>query len=342
MLKRGLLLLTALVCAVCPVFGQDQIQIKFIQQPNTPYFAGQPEISIYAGEYDTVNLRIKSEKSGTARLFWATDFDPNFNQQKSIWFFIDRSVAFKEYTFNLRSQNKYWAGLVGQLVVFPENGLDGFTVAQSNAAAASISSNISSGWRELWGPRGRLIEGPSINNMQANYIFGIPINYYIYFSILLVGFSAFLCHFIISKDLAYSLKIFRQAAIFACVGFLGLISIWSLNNQWLQLKGDFRIFGFRSLEEKQAAFVGKEFYGFLSFIKANVPQRAKVEMLQSSQAYGSEIASYYLYPLNFYLKPADYILVFHYQKDLGQVLNYLKDYYLFKKQSDQAYILRRK
>src|SRR3989344_4316791 len=96
----------------CSAAALDEIHIKITQAPNLPYFVGQPEMNIDAEEFDTVILKIKSNKSGTARLFWASSYDPQMNEPKSLWFSLDKTSGFKDYIFNVKSQNPNWVGFI--------------------------------------------------------------------------------------------------------------------------------------------------------------------------------------------------------------------------------------
>lgn len=161
----------------------DQINIQFTQQPGTPYFAGQPSINIDGEEFTTVVLKIKSAASGTARLFWATNFDPKMNEPKSLAFSYDRSNDFKEYVFNLKRQNPYWAGFIGQLLFLPENGPAGLELAPAQAMPGNFFTDVRSGWREFF--QYEPILARTVNIIKGPQLNGDPINFYLYVLILL-------------------------------------------------------------------------------------------------------------------------------------------------------------
>lgn len=324
----------------------NQINITFNRTPNTPYFLGQPEMNIDAEEFTTVVLRIKSDKSGTARLFWATNFDPRMNEPKSLWFFLDSSRDFKEYVFNVRSQNPNWSGFVGQLLVYPESGPEGIEIENGRAITGNLLTNIKSGWREFWGPRGRLIEGPTVNNMRALTLWGKPINFYIYGIILFAALLSFGYFFNSSKSLSFAWQNCGKITILAGIICWAMLFASQMVSEYHQFKLDLKRYDFNSLEEKRAIAVedfGKDFYPFLMFCKENLPGRARAKFLSSEPTgYSTGRATYFLYPIDFFAKEPDYILIFNYKNDINATIKEYPGFKFFKKFNEGAYILWKK
>jgi hypothetical protein len=335
---RKLLLLPLLLLIANSAFAFEQINIQFTQQPGTPYFVGQPEINIDAEEFTTVVLKIKSATSGTARLFWATNFDPKMNEPKSIWFFLDRSADGKEYVFNLHRQNQAWAGFAGQLLIMPENGPAGIEIVSAKAVPGNLLSDVRSGWREFWGPKGRLIEGPTVNNMRALMLWGQPVNFYIYGLVLLAALATF--------GRTRSWRYCGQVTIITALGFWGVLTVSQLVSEYDQFRVDLARYGFKPLEEKRAAAVaefGQDFYPFLMFCRANVPERAGVKFISADTSdYAKGRAIYFLYPLDFYATKPEYVLSYNYGQGLAGALADNPGFHLYKKYNEGAFILWRK
>lgn len=323
-----------------PAIAFDQININFNKPASSPYYIGQPEINIDAEEFTTVALKIKSNKSGTARLFWATNFDPQMNEPKSIWFFLNRSNDFKEYVFNARSQNPNWAGFVGQLLVFPENGPEGIEIGSAKAITGNFTTNIRSGWREFWSPRGRLVIGSTINTIQSSNLFGRSIYVYIYWLIglLITGYLAYQLY-LISKEKkkhpfsAVWLKT-GKFAFFLIVVFWLLLEASSLVNNWLALKSDWKYFG-KTYREKLVLGNTGDFYPFIEFCEANIPQNAKFDV-RIPPFYNDIKAKYYLYPREFTTVEAEFLVV--YNQPVEPVT--LSRYRIFKTFRDKAFIMK--
>ncbi len=319
------------------VMALDQINISFTQPRNMPYYVGAPELNIDAEEFTTIVLRMKSNKSGTARLFWATSFDPKMNEPKSVWFFIDKSNDFKVYTFNLRQQNPYWVGFVGQLLILPENGPEGIEIESAKAVPGSFFGNISAGWREFWGPRGRFVVGSTINTIQPSTLFGRPIYVYIYWLLGLIAagyfsYKTYQWYGLKKKPSLETVWLDTGKRVFmAVIVFWGLLEGNSLFNNWLAFKDDLKYFG-KSYRDKLVLANTGDFYPFIEFCQANLPADAEFDF-RIQPIYGDIKTKYYLYPRKF-RKEAEYLIVYDADSAGG--------YAPWKTFRDKAYILRKK
>lgn len=313
-MRKYAILLIGLLVASSTVLAFDQVNINFTVPQNAPYLVGQPEFNIDAEEFNTVILKIKSDKSGAARLFWATNFDPQMNQPKSIWFFVNKSDDFKKYIFNLRSQNSYWAGYISQLLVYPENGPDGIELAPSQAMVGNLGTNISSGWREFWGPRGRLVIGSTINTIQSTNLFGRPIFSYIYWLLLIValGYLSFELYRGLAANKGSDLRSIwqktGQVVVLALLACWVLLEVSSLFTNWLWLKEDWKYVG-KSARDKYVLANTGDFYPFMEFCRANIPEDAKFD-IRIPPIYNDIKAIYYLYPREHSTSEANYLVVY--------------------------------
>ncbi len=330
-----------------PVFG-SQIKISIAQPPNAPYFIGTPENNIDSDKFRTIVLRIRSKESGVVGLFWTSSLGPQTNGPTGIWFFADKSNVSKEYVLDLRLQSRYWTGAINQLVIHPESGTEGFIIESAVAEPANLITDIRSGWREFWGPGSRIILGTTVNNMEATRLCGIPISWYAYVIILLSSVIMFAYSFYRTKDPAFSWQNCGKAAIVAAIVFWGLLEFSSSVNQYHQLKGDFDRYDFKSLEEKRAALVGVivggDFYKFIEFCGGSIKSRSDVSVLSSGPNgnFYRDRLKYFLYPLNFFPKEPEYIIVINYDKGLKETLGENPGFRLFKKYNEGAYILWKK
>jgi len=295
-------------------FAWDQINVQFTQQPGAPYFIGQPEIKIDGEEFTTVVLNIKSPKGGTARLFWATNFDPQMNEPKSVWFFLKPGDAFHEYTFNLRSQNPYWTSFVSQLLIYPENGPDSIEIGPAQALPGNLMTNIKSGWQEFWAPRGRLVIGSTINTIQSSNLFGRSIYVYIYWLIglLTAGYLAYQLS-LASKEkkkrpFSDSWLKTGKFCLVLIVGLWLLLEASSLVNNWLMFKSDWKYVG-KSYRDKLVLANTGDFFPFIEFCAAKIPPTAKFDM-RIPPLYNDIKAMYYLYPRQKTTVEAEYLVIY--------------------------------
>ncbi|MBN3033538.1 MAG: hypothetical protein JW873_05525 [Candidatus Saganbacteria bacterium] len=311
---RALISLFFLALAALPARGGDRIDINFAVPPNAPYFIGQPQRNIDGDEFDTVVLKIRSDWGGAARLFWATNFDPQMNEPKSVWFFIKKSAWAREYVFNLRAQNPYWTGFVRQLLVFPERGPAGFSVEGGEAVTGGLTSNLLSGWQEFWGPRGRLVIGSTINTIQSVNLFGRPVNLYLYWLIFLAtaGFLAYQIYLAAGRKKKISPPAlwlmagrFAAGAVLLCWLFLEASSLYT---NYLQARADWKYAGKNYRDKLVLANTG-DFYPFIEFCRANIPAGAKFDQ-RIPPIYNDIKARYYLYPREAATAEAEYLVVY--------------------------------
>lgn len=325
-------------------FAREKVDISITRPQNMPYFIGMPEVNIDAEEFSTLVLRIRSDRSGTARLFWASSYDPRMNEPKSIWFFIDKSKDFKDYVFNVRSQNPYWIGFIGQILVYPDNGIDGFEIDSASAAHGGILSNITSGWREFWGPGGRSIMGSTVNNMKASTLWGKSVNIYAYAIIALTAIIFFAWTFFITSDPGVSWQNCSKATILASIAVWGLLEASYLINQYNWLKSDLDRYDFKTLEEKQKISIGEDFYNYLNFCRQQLPGRAKVKIISSgpNESFYVTKGQYSLYPFDIFSKDPEYIITYYYSGDLRALQKEYPGFQVAKRYNEGAYILWKK
>jgi len=325
-----------------------EVNLNITQPKGAPYFIGQPEINIDAEEFSTIVLKIKSNKSGTARLFWASNYDPQMNEPKSIWFSLDKTDYFKSYYFNVRSQNPSWIGFIGQILIFPENGPEGIELESAQATPGNLITNIKSGWQEFWGPRGRVVIGSTINVIPSSNIFGTSINLYIYWIIGIFFVIYFLVRYFQMPETKKSKepRIYLAFAETAKRTLFLSIALWIL----LTLNADYNYFNIfkdnyskyfgKTIEEKRAIAYGKDYYDFLVFAKEKLPKAPIKFGLLSSRYAASLQARIYLVPhiFNGALSQSSYLLVFYPDK---KELAAEKGFSLLAKLNDNAYIMKR-
>jgi hypothetical protein len=347
-MKRSLIFLSLILSLLClPSFG-SQIKISIAQPPNAPYFMGIPESNIDSDKFSTIVLRIRSKESGVVGLFWTSSDAPQTNGPTGVWFSVDRSNAGREYALNLRSQSRYWTGFIRQFVIHPESGTEGFIIESAAAEPANLVSNIRSGWQEFWGPSSRIVLGTTVNNMEATRLYGIPINWYAYAIILLSSILIFAYSFFRTKKPVSSWRNCGKTAIAAAIACWGILEFSSSVNQYNQLKNDYNRYDFKSLEEKRAALVGTivgdNFYKFIGFCGGSIKGRPGVSVISSGPNgdFYRERLKYFLYPLNFFPKEPEYIIVIDYDKGLKETLGEHPGFRLFKKYNEGAYILWKK
>ncbi|MBU0501947.1 MAG: hypothetical protein KJ811_01715, partial [Candidatus Margulisbacteria bacterium] len=200
-----------------------EILIPMQKGLSSPYFTS-PQLTVDSSEYDTIVLQLEAKAAGTARIFWANHYDPKFNQQKSILFFIKPGQH--NYHLNIPSQNPNWLGWIQGLLLLPDIELN---IKEVKLVKGNLSTNIMSGWQEFWGPRGRLVIGSTINTIQSTNLFGRSIFYYIYW-----GFS-FAMLFLVIKQFKGGLnlaRLGRQAFFIIIVAWI-LLEINTWYNDWL-------------------------------------------------------------------------------------------------------------
>jgi len=292
-----------------------------------------PEVNIDAEEFDTIIFKIKSNKSGTARLFWASTYDPRMNEPKSLWFFIDKSSDYKEYVFNVKSQNPYWMGFTGQILIYSDNGPEGVEIKSAKAVTGNLLTNLKSGWREFWGPRGRVVIGSTINVIPSSSIFGSSINVYIYW---LTGIF-FLAVFAWKRSF-YAAG--RWAIYFALAAWL-LLGINANLNYFNIFKDNFSKYFGKTIEEKRAVAYGVNYYNFLEFVRKSLPAEP-VKLSIISSLYAPDLqARIFLIP-HILADPTDkslqYLLIYHPSPDQKYDK---KSFSLYAGLREDEYILKR-
>uniref|UniRef100_A0A7V3J954 Uncharacterized protein n=1 Tax=candidate division CPR3 bacterium TaxID=2268181 RepID=A0A7V3J954_UNCC3 len=337
--KKTFFIVLLLIVNLVSLSNALEINLSFQKVEGQPYFIGQPEMNIDAEEFDTVILKIKSSRSGTARLFWATNFDPQFNDPKSITFFIDRSESFKEYVFNVKAQNPNWLGFVSQLLVFLEEGTEGIEIEPGKAIVGNLITNIISGWREFFAyetPQLRTVNfiyGPKIN--------GRSVNLYIYWLVILISTALIFYEFFINKKVNWA-RVFKSIVV-VCLFFWIVLDLRILLDQLKTAVSDWHIFAGKSLEEKRAATTLGDFYNFLRFASTNLPLGSAFYLIHPSYYYYKEKANYYLYPTYFDDKNFAQVLVYdpnHTQeKEVNDFLN--KGYKVVATFKSGEYILKK-
>jgi hypothetical protein len=340
--KKTFFIVLLLIVNLVSLSNALEINLSFQKAEGQPYFIGQPEMNIDAEEFNTVILKIKSSRSGTAKLFWASSYDPQFNEPKSIWFFLDKSKDFKEYVFNIKSQNPNWLGFVPQLLLFPEGGTDGVEIQSGKALVGNLMTNLRSGWREFWGPRGRVIIGSTINTMQSPNLFGRSIYVYIYWIIGLITLGCFGFEVYqwsgMKKRQPFEIVISHtgKAVFLIIIVFWGLLELSSFFNNWIAFKDDLKYFG-KSYQDKLVLANTGDFYPFIEFCEKNLPLRAKLD-LRVPPFYNDIKARYYLYPRQVSTAEAEYLIV--YDREVEKEV--AEKYSLWKTFRPNAYILKKK
>jgi hypothetical protein len=347
-MKRKLIF-SALILSLLymPSLG-TQVRFSVTQPQNAPYFLGLPESNVDSNQLRTIVLKIRSKERGVVGLFWASSTPPQTNAPTGVWFFADNANSGKEYVFNLRLQSRYWIGSIKQLVIHPESGMDGFVVESAVAEPGNLITDIRSCWQEFWGPSSRIILGGTVNMIEATRLCDIPINWYIYVIIFLSSVLAFAYSFFRTKDPVYSWQTCGKTTIITTIVLWGVLAFSSSVNQYNQLKSDINRYDFKSLEGKRAAIVGEivgnDLYKFIGFCRDSLRSRSSVSVIASGPDAGfyEGRIKYFLYPMNFFSKDPEYIVVINYDKSMKDTLNEHPGFHLFKKYNEGAYILWKK
>ena len=323
-------------------FAIENIKIKIVHPPNTPYLIGIPEMNIDGNEFNTLHIKAKAKQNTRANLFWATNFDPQMNQPKSIMFNFSKNNAYKDYYFNLAAQNPTWSGFILQILVFPESKLENIDILEAYAIRSNFLTDFKSSWQEFWGPRGRAIIGSTINTMQSSTIMGQAIFVYIYW---LIGFifitslmwrgNQYLC---LKKKPSFSefLAGIGKDLVIATLVFWCLLEISSLINNFNIVKDEWKFIG-KSQEEKLVMVNTGDFYPFMQFCEKNLKPNVLFDM-RIPPVYNDIKAKYYLYPRKLSTTEADYMVVY----DMKVEDTAAKKYYSWKKFRENALILKKK
>lgn len=284
-----------------PAFGEGiSFPFQFVPQANC---FQSPQLTIDSAEYDTLILRVRAEQSGTARIFWANHYDPQFNHPKSIPFFLRKGTH--DYIFNIASQNPNWIGWVKGVLVFPEFDPRLVEVKGAEIITGNFLTNIRSGWQEFWGPRGRLVIGSTINTIQSTNFFGRPIYSYIYWllGLIAIGYAAYLLY-----TQQYNWQRVGQIVFFALVICWLLLELSAFYSNWLMFKNDLKYFG-KSTQEKLVLANTGDFYPFIDFCRANLPIDAKFD-IRIPPIYNDIKAVYYLFPRKLSTAESNYLVVY--------------------------------
>jgi len=331
------LILIFCISAQFTTFARE-IPITFRQAPDRPYFESA-DVMIDSAELDTLILRIRSAKNGTARLFWANSYDPQFNQPKSIWFSVKRGE--KNYVFNIPSQNPNWVGWARKFLLYPEINYKNIEITNAKVIRGNLFTNIASGWQEFWGPRGRLIVGSTINTMQSPNIYGRPVFYYIYWLLFLVfiGLLGWEVKTALTQgkgiDIAELLPNAGKKMVIAAIIIWVALEASTLVTNWNNIKHDFKYVG-KNIEEKLTMVNTGDFYPFIQFCRENIPENAT--FVSSIPPYYNDIkAIYYLYPIK-YAEDGEFLVVYDKQPE-KEILNKYQSWKEFRK---GAYILKKK
>lgn len=298
-----------------PSFSQE-ISIPFRPVPAQPYFES-PQVTIDSAEYNTLVLRIEAKQNGTARLFWATHYDMQFNQPKSIWFSLKSGE--RNYYFNIPSQNPNWIGWIKGFLIYPEIDNKLIEIKQAEIIQGNLLTNIRSGWQEFWGPKGRTVIGSTINLIPSSSIFGKSVNIYIYW-IIGVFFVLFLAFQLYQNKGNFNLSFensIKKTFVLA-LAFWILLALNSDLNFFKIFKGNFSKYFGKTIEQKRAIAYGKDYYDFLVFAKEKLPKEPVEFGLLSSRYAASLQARIYLVP-HVYIDNPDkdflYLLLFHPSSD---------------------------
>jgi len=330
MLNRMIIGIALVFIMLSPTMGME-IDIPFRPVPNTPYFES-PRLTVDAIEYTTLALRIRSEQNGTARVLWATHYDPQFNIPKSLWFYL--RAGEHDYYFNVPSQNKSWMGWITGFLLYPNVDPSGIEIKQAKVMESGFFTNIRSGWQEFRGPNGREVVGSTINVTPASTIFGRPVNVYIYW---LTGIF-FLAAFAWKRDL---FKAGKWAVYFALAAWV-LLGLNADYNYFNIFRDNFGKYFGRSIEQKHAIAYGQDYYDFLVFAKEKLPAEP-VHFGVLSSRYAPDLQPRIFLVPHVLVEPTsakvEYLLIFNPEpKQLASA----KSFAPYAALNKNAYILKRK
>jgi hypothetical protein len=324
-----------------------EITVPFTKVPNQPYFQSA-QLTADSMEYNTLILTLSSPQSGTARLYWANHYDPQFNQSKNLWFFVKPGIH--DYYFNIASQSQNWIGWTKALLVMPDFPINGFEIGQAKLVTGGFGTDLASGWQEFWGPNGRVVIGSTINLIPSSAIWGQSINIYIYWltGVLFIGA---LCWFLYkeltnnkkakSKDFyAVYLAAGRWTICFALAAWF-ILTLNSYVNYISIARDNFGKYYGKSLAQKQAVAYGQDYYDFLAFAQVKLPKEPVYFGVISSR-YMPDLQARILLIPHILTDPrspnADYLLVINPEpKQLSQISGFA----MFAKFNQNAFILKR-
>ncbi len=333
---RYICIFALLLFTQIPALSQE-ISINFQPVPGQPYYQ-TTDIMVDAEEYKTVILRLKSKQSGTTRLFWASSYDMQFNQPKSISFTL-RSGEHKYY-FNVSSQNKYWLGWIRKLLIFPENNAKEFSIISAKILKGSIFTTMVSGWQEFFAFEAYQLR--TVNFIYGPKLYGRSVNLYIYYLIIFLSIFFIARNFIKSRNLNLAIKTSAKNIVIICLVFWIILDLRILIDQARTVTADTKTFSGKSLEEKRAIITLGGFYKFIKFAQLKLPEGAGFSLLHPQGYYYVSKANYYLYPRH-HEEKADYILVYNPTRSLDKQINdYLsKGYKRFATHKKGEFILKK-
>ncbi|MFA6549374.1 MAG: hypothetical protein WCT39_05565, partial [Candidatus Margulisiibacteriota bacterium] len=298
---RFVLLLLMSIFFLSPVFGEGfTFPFQFVPQA---YCFQSPQLTIDSAEYNTLILKVYAKQSGTARIFWANHYDPQFNPPKSIGFFLKKGTH--AYTFNIASQNPYWIGWVKGFLIYPEFDPRLVEIKDAKIIAGNFWTNTCSGWQEFWGPRGRLVIGSTINTIQSTNLFGRPIYSYIYWFLGLIGIGSSIYLLYLRQ---FNWQRIGQIVFFSLLICWMLLEFSGLCSNWLMFQNDLKYLS-KSTRDKLVLANTGDFYPFMEFCLTNIPPSAKFNT-RIPPLYNNIKAVYYLYPRELSTTEADYLVVY--------------------------------
>lgn len=324
------------------------VYLNLISEASFPYLVSPP-LHCLADEYDTLIIRMKCSKPGTATILFATDFDPQLNHKKQVTLALGKPNQFNTYYLNLKHQHPAWTSVINRLALSPFYGKGQAQFDYIKLTKANLFTNLKAGWQEFWGPRGRVVIGSTINLIQSSTIFARSVNVYVYWLISLAfwaifGFNCFKNYrrsSALFEMLASSFQNAARPTLILALCFWVLLALNTDINYYNIFKSNFAKYAGKSIEEKRALAYGQEYYDFLAFAKHNLPKKAvKFGILSSSFAPDLQ-ARIYLVPHIFTREGEGdftYLLVFHPRPD--QKIN-LKQYQVHAKFKENEYILKK-
>ncbi len=310
----------------------NEISIDFTPVQGQPYWASS-QINADSAELNTLIITFSAKENGTARIFWVNNYDPQFNQIKSLWFKIKRGEH--TYYFNISSQNQYWIGWTKGFILLPEMDPSAISNPEAKLISGNLLTNIQSGWQEFLGPYGRNIVGYTINTMPSPTLLGRSIYVYIYWLIgfiILFLFANYLTQLRKSKKNKPSYNTLIKKIFLTITCFWLILEASTLITNWNNLQSDLPLIG-KDIETKRAMVNQGDFYAYIQFCMQKLPAAVSFDH-RFGKIYDDIKAVYYLYPHE-YQKGADYLLV--YESPVEKEIN--QDYQLFAKMRENAYIL---
>jgi len=292
------------------------------------YFATQ-ELSLDAVDFNTLIIRITTEREGPATIYFATSYDPQFNPSKSVSFFIRHGAH--DYILNLAAHNQHWAGSIKGLAMTPGPQGTTLVIRSAEITKGHFLTNIRAGWKEFWAEEA--IVGRTVNIITGQTIFGQPVTYYLY---AIIGL-AFIVLLIITPGnyLSRTRASLSQVIIVSLILFALLEGRMWFDYSRLAIADAQSLWG-RSLAAKRELVTGGGLYTFVLFCQQAIPPSAEVEFAAPGDYYSSK-GAYYIYPHRV-KTGAPYLIVFHGNLDRSQVNNYVK----FTQFKEGEFILKKK